>query len=216
MKKKTFYYNDYWDQHNLNPKEDPTTARRLNLLIRTLKKYLPTENTSILDAGCGSGYFSNFLKKEDYQTVGLDLSENAIKKARDLYLGIDFKLCSLEDKLPFKDSEFNAVWSSEVIEHIYDIYNYFREVNRILKPGGLFIFTTPYHILIKNLGIILFNFDKHFCNIEGGHIRFFSGRCLKKLLKRFDFQIIEKKYIGRIWPFSKSIYIVGKKISNNL
>jgi len=106
---------------------------------------------------------------------------------------------------------FDVVWSTEVIEHIYYIHNYLFEMNRILKLDGLFIMTTPYHGLIKNLAIVLFGFEKHFCNFLGGHIRFFSNKCLRRLFKKFGFEIIEKQYIGRIWPISKSVYIVGRK-----
>jgi len=75
--------------------------------------------------------------------------------------------------LLFNDKSFDVAWSTEVIEHIYYIHNYLFEINRILKLGGIFIITTPYHGLIKNFSIVLFGFDKHFCNIRGGILDFF-------------------------------------------
>lgn len=36
---------------------------------------------------------------------------------------------------------------------------------------------------------------RHFCNFRGGHIRFFSNKCLETLFEKFGFRIIEKKYI---------------------
>jgi len=206
------FYEDYWDRDKAAPEKDPTTHQRAHLLLSSLRKQLGGNTISVLDAGCGHGYFSNLLGEKGYRPVGIDISDKAIEKATSLYSGIDFKVCSLENRLPFEDKTFDVVWSTEVIEHIYDVYTYLHEMNRVLKPNGLFIITTPYYGLIKNLAIIAFGFDKHFCNIEGGHIQFFSAGCLKSLFKRFGFEIIEKNYIGRIRPLSKSIYMVGRKI----
>ena len=206
------FYEGYWDHDKAAPEKDPTTKYRADLLLSTLRKQMFGGTISVLDAGCGHGYFTNLLREEGYHTIGIDISDKAIEKARGLYPGIDFKVCSLENRLPFEDETFDVIWSTEVIEHIFDVYTYLQEVNRALKPNGFFIITTPYHGLIKNLAIVLFGFDKHFCNIEGGHIRFFSSRCLKRLFERFSFEVIEKKYIGRIWPICKSIFLVGKKL----
>lgn len=206
------FYEDYWDRDKAAPEEDPTSNQRTRFLLRTLKKQMVGNTISVLDAGCGHGYFTYFLKKKGYHVVGVDISYKAIEKARASCPEIEFKVCSLSDRLPFENNTFDVVWSTEVIEHIYDVYTYIREINRVLKPKGLFVLTTPYHGLIKNLAIALFSYDKHFCNIEGGHIRFFSNRCLEGLFERFGFKVIEKKYIGRVWPVSKSIYIVGRKL----
>lgn len=208
------FYEDYWNCDRPIPEKDSTTIQRVHLLLKTLRKQKFKKEISILDAGCGQGYFCNLFNNKKYHVVGVDISNNAIKKAKTLYPEINFKVCSLEDRLPFNDKSFDVAWSTEVIEHIYYVYNYLHEINRILKPKGVFIITTPYHGLIKNFAIVLFGFDKHFCNIGGGHIRFFSNKCLEKLFNRFGFKIIEKKYIGRTWPFSKSIYVVGEKIKD--
>jgi len=214
MKNHKEFYEEYWGYDKATPEKDPTTIQRGHLLINTLKKQKFGKDIFILDAGCGNGYFAYFLENKGYHTIGIDISNKAIKKAKALYPGIKFKVCSLEDKLFFEDKIFNVVWSTEVIEHIYYIHNYLFEINRILKLGGLFIITTPYHGLLKNLAIVLFGFDRHFCNIRGGHIRFFSNKCLDRWFDEFGFKIIEKKYIGRFWPVSKSFYIVGRKIKD--
>ena len=208
------FYEEYWGYDKATPEKDPTTIQRGHLLINTLKKQKFGKDIFILDAGCGNGYFAYFLENKGYHTIGIDISNKAIEKAKALYPRIKFKVCSLEDKLFFKDKMLDMVWSTEVIEHIYYIHNYLFEINRILKLGGLFIITTPYHGLLKNLAIVLFGFDRHFCNIRGGHIRFFSNKCLNGLFRKFGFEIIEKKYIGRIWPMSKSVYMVGRKIKD--
>ncbi len=209
------FYEDFWNCDKPIPEKDPLTTQRASLLLRSLEKQKFKEKITILDAGCGQGYFCNLLNTKKYNVTGVDISNNAIKKAKTLYPEINFKVCSLEDRLPFNNSSFDVVWSTEVIEHIFYVYNYLHEINRILKQNGIFVITTPYHGLIKNLAIVLFGFDRHFCNIRGGHIRFFSNKYLEILFKKFGFEIIEKEYIGRIWPISKSIYMVGRKIKDD-
>ena len=125
----------------------------------------------------------------------------------------DCKFYKIEDgeNLPLENNSIDFVFSSEVIEHIYDIENAFLEISRILKPGGKLLLTTPYHGLIKNLLIVLFAFDKHF-NPAGSHIRFFSKKSLFGLLNKFGFSVIKYGYYGRFYPVSHSIYVLAKKI----
>ena len=204
------FYERYWNKE-APPENDPTTPERIRLLQTTFNR-LNIKKGKILDAGCGSGYFCKLFKNMEFEVCGIDISENAIKKAKSLYPEIEFKISVLDDRIPYPDNSFEIVWSSEVIEHIFCVYEYLTEINRVLKTKGYYILTTPYHGLIKNMLIVLFGFDKHFCNIEGGHIRFFTNKYLYRLLYRFGFEVIESIYIGRIPPIAKSVYIVSRKV----
>ena len=196
------FYESYWDHDKAAPEKDPTTNQRACLLLRTLKRQMLEGSISILDAGCGHGYFTNLLSEKGYHTVGIDISNKAIAKARGLYPGIDFKVCSLENRLPFEDKTFDVVWSTEVIEHIYDVYSYLRGMNRVLKLNGLFIITTPYHGLIKNLAIVLFGFDKHFCNIEGGIFGSFRQDVLRDYLRGLVSQLLKSNMLDGFAQFA--------------
>lgn len=94
----------------------------------------------ILDVGCGS--YPYFLTSTDFkEKYGIDpsLSSSAIK-------GIDVKKLDVtKQKLPFKDSFFEAVTMLAVFEHLeYDRLNFvLREIKRVLRKGGLLIITTP-------------------------------------------------------------------------
>jgi SAM-dependent methyltransferase len=200
----------YWERpKNAIPTKDPTTPYRLQLLFNTLKNIRSVKK--VLDAGCGSGFFTNAIKKAGYEAVGIDISENVVTEAREVYKDIEF-VCNLVDApWPFENDSFDVIFSTEVIEHVFGTYEMFSEMNRVLKQGGVLILTTPYHGLIKNLLIVLFGFDRHFNNIEGGHIRFFTKKSLTGILKKFGFEVIETRYMGRIRPVAKSIYMVARK-----
>jgi len=206
------FYEQYWlIPEDALPEKDPTINERLRLLLKTLNA-VDSYGKFVLDAGCGTGYFGGKLREKGFTVVGMDISFKAIKRASELYPKVHFIINSLDDIFPFKDEEFDIIFSNETIEHVYGTYKMFSEMNRVLKRGGHLILTTPYHGRVKNLLIALFRFDKHFNNIEGGHIRFFTDNFLIKVFNNFGFNVIEARHIGRIRPIAKSVYIVGRKI----
>jgi len=95
----------------------------------------------ILDLGCGDGFFASILfgSKVD---AGIDIDQNEVNKA--LSLGIYKKLYAINaKKMPFTSKKFNTVFSNCVMEHIKPLDGVLREVSRVLKRGGMFIFTVP-------------------------------------------------------------------------
>ena len=174
------FYEKYWSDNKNGYLSD------FDLKWPKLKKFISLERGAVIvDFGCGNGRVIQEMKKINPQAeyIGLDVSEMALKSAAAILP--DCKFYKIEDgeNLPLENNSIDFVFSSEVIEHIYDIENAFLEISRILKPGGKLLLTTPYHGLIKNLLIVLFAFDKHF-NPAGSHIRFFSKKSLFSLLKK--------------------------------
>ena len=95
----------------------------------------------ILDLGCGDGHFAQatFTAPLD---VGIDPSPQAIAEAARRGMHRELKVLD-SNKMPFADGTFATVLSNSVVEHIPDIDATLRETHRILKPGGIFVFTTP-------------------------------------------------------------------------
>jgi malonyl-CoA O-methyltransferase len=100
----------------------------------------------ILDAGSGTGaaipaLFENYRKA---QVVALDLSENMLNRCA-RHGGL-FRaphcVCADIEKLPISDDSFDLVFSSLSMQWCNDLDAVFKEVRRVLKPGGLFVFTT--------------------------------------------------------------------------
>ena len=100
---------------------------------------------TILDAACGSGYGSNYLREQGARMViGGDASQEAIEYATKHYAkdGLEFRLLDVQ-KLPFPDKYFDAIVSFETIEHLPRIEDFFSECRRVLKDNGMLICSTP-------------------------------------------------------------------------
>ena len=111
-------------------------SRRLE--IRHIEKALNLQNDdTVLDVGCGDGYWSNYFSRKCHFLAGIDPFEADLSKAKlHAYRNTEFQLATAE-KLPFPDGRFMKVFGVCVFEHFYDDVAAFKEMNRILKPGGI-------------------------------------------------------------------------------
>lgn len=200
------YYESYWD----NPQDysDPTTPQRQALLAKVLPKV--PKGGLILDVGCGRGEFCDYFVKQGYEAEGTDLSKAAIDFARKTYPSATFHACLVEDLIPTRAGTFDMIFSSEVIEHLFDVGTYLMAMNHLLKPGGLLVLTTPYHGLVKNIVIDLLNYAGHY-DPMGQHIRFFDTKSMERCLRTFEFTPMHWWGYGRPWPMWKSFFVVATK-----
>jgi 2-polyprenyl-3-methyl-5-hydroxy-6-metoxy-1,4-benzoquinol methylase len=164
----------------------------------------------VLDFGCNMGAASKALAASGHRVVGVDISEPAVLVARSRVPTARFEVIDSESSLPFQDASFDVCFSTEVIEHLFDVRGFVREICRVLVPGGLFLITTPYHGWLKNLLIITGNFDRHF-SPTGGHIRFFSRKSLSTCLDANGFRVESVRGLGRYWPIWKTIFVAARK-----
>jgi SAM-dependent methyltransferase len=99
----------------------------------------------VLDYGCGSGYGTRLLSDFAKQAIGVDISERVIDYCNRQYSAKNllFKNISPDYSLPFEANFFDVIVSSQVIEHIPDVYRYLFELKRVLKDQGILFLTTP-------------------------------------------------------------------------
>jgi ubiquinone/menaquinone biosynthesis C-methylase UbiE len=99
-----------------------------------------------LDLGSGSGAISELLYKNHHrEMIAIDASELCISATKSR--GIPAFIMDAQD-LTFEDSTFDFVVSLDVLEHVTDPLAMLREVCRVLKPNGQFLFTVPAHMFL--------------------------------------------------------------------
>jgi ubiquinone/menaquinone biosynthesis C-methylase UbiE len=125
---------DYDNDHVLGTVSQP---KSVNLLTTRLKD----KNAEIIDVGCGTGLVGESLKAKDFIYFdGIDISEDMLSIAkyrgyRNLFLG------SLNKQLPLLDNKYDAAMCVGVFTHGHVSSDGFKELCRIVKPGGYICFT---------------------------------------------------------------------------
>jgi len=97
----------------------------------------------VLELGCGTGNDAARLAREGYFLTAIDLSTEAIERARNRFgSGIDFRVADMAKPLPFQDGSFDAVMSNVALHMFPDRVTraVFAEVARVVAQGGLFLF----------------------------------------------------------------------------
>lgn len=137
--------------------------RKLNAFIHSGLEGVP-DGARILDAGCGLSIWVSPELRKRWVIAGVDAQSASIEACQAVYQGQEYRLGDLY-ALDYPDQSFAAVVMREVIEHVRHPELAVREVQRVLKPGGRFVLTTP-------------NYDSLLLrSIEQTYNRFFGGPC---------------------------------------
>lgn len=144
----------------------------------------------ILDLGCGEGRHALFAYHfADVESVGVDLCYEDVHttslKFRDFEEPENgrksLQLCVADaGQLPFSDASFDRVICSEVLEHIPDYQAVLGEINRVLKPGGIFVASVPRFGPEQ----VCWWLSDDYHEVEGGHVRIFRRRELQRAIEK--------------------------------
>jgi len=137
----------------------------------------------ILEAGCGEGVFTSFIRKEfpKARIDAFDLEDVVIKKAVESFCGLDINFYTASIYETEEDDDcVPLVCCSEVLEHLENPVKALRELRRI---GSSYIFlSVPREPIWRMLNMCRFKYLKDFGNTPG-HINHFSKRGFLKLIE---------------------------------
>lgn len=155
---------------------------------RIVLSYLEQRH-SVLDIGCGSSRIILDLPR----AVGLDILQRKLRWVR-ARGGLAVRATCLQ--LPFPDESFDAVISSEVIEHLPDVPAVFDEMDRVLRPGGMLVVGTP------DYGRPLWwAIEWVYGKLLPGayadeHITHFTRETLAARLRQYGYEVLDCRYVG--------------------
>ena len=148
----------------------------------------------VLDLGCGEGrHVISAYVEAQVHSIGVDLSLDDLRTTQEKFRDFaepdnDSKSFSLSSanalELPFADDTFDKVICSEVLEHIPDYQGALQEVERVLKPGGLFCASVPRRWPER----ICWALSEEYHNTPGGHIRIFRASELRRDIEQLGFE----------------------------
>jgi len=204
--------------------------KRLQFITKVLRERLP-EGAQVLDVGCGNGIISRSLGKEGFHVKGIDVSDKAIAKARQLNTSpnVSFDVISAE-KLVAGGERYHAVICSEVLEHLNKPEYLVKVLYEVLHPNAFLIVTVPNGkgpretfvtkpvIALQKKNNWLWRFVKKMKAAMGysgstvqsdaddlTHVQFFTRRSLKELAEKNNFEIVsfgKTNFIEDVFPFS--------------
>jgi ubiquinone/menaquinone biosynthesis C-methylase UbiE len=97
-----------------------------------------------LDLGCGTGALTLRLAESGYEVTGVDISAQMLGQLARRAKNLNVSLVEADIfSLPFADSSFDAAVSRWVLPHFSDWTAALREVSRVVRPGGVFVFDFP-------------------------------------------------------------------------
>lgn len=135
-----------------NTSEGEQLSRRLSSAF-SLAEVKP--GMILLDVGCGRGEILRHAAQLgadaygiDYATVAVNMSQHVIESVDNVMPGRTAVMQSDAKKLPFPDASFDRVLMFDVVEHLYpwELQQALTEVDRVLKPDGMFIVHTAPNI----------------------------------------------------------------------
>jgi len=170
---------DHYKKYPRSTEISPITLRRYNELLDGFEKYKKTGK--ILDIGCDVGHFLREAQKRGWEVYGTEYTDEPIKKCR--AYGIHMNKGKL-DPTWYNRGMFDIVTSFEVIEHIYNPVEEVRNINMVLREGGLFYLTTPNFNSLERY----FLKSKYTIIQYPDHLSYYTRNTLNYLLKRNGFK----------------------------
>lgn len=146
----------WWDErgefyalHSMNRLRIPLIRDALVDRYQLLPTKFPLKDKYILDVGSGGGIVSEPLARLGARIVGIDMVEENIRVAQthlmedsEIMERIQYIHGAIEDLVLLEGGKFDAVISSEVVEHVSDVGTFISSCCKLLKPGGSLFITT--------------------------------------------------------------------------
>lgn len=161
-------------------------VERLDLIEEHLEE---GQDKSLLDIGCGTGWFLECAKERGFDIAGFDLGTEVAAWTADR-LGIPVWSSSL-DEIP-DDRKFSVMTAFDVLEHTLDPVGWLQSVKAFLKPGGMMLLYVPH---FDSLSVQVMR-DKSSLVTPLEHILFFTKKAMQTLADRVGFEMTYFKTRG--------------------
>ena len=185
------YDEDYFDGAGFDPVfHGDTAAKRgdAELLLASLRKLLGDSATTLLEVGGGGALLSELAPRYGFHATMCDTSTAAVRRAR--ARGITAYQSGPDGAvLDHALGTFDAVVALEVVEHVYSPMAFHKRIFQLLRPGGIYAYTTGNVEETRIHGARWGYFA-----VPEGHIHFFSPATITRYLREAGFRSLVDPY----------------------
>lgn len=181
--------------------DELSTQFAKNLYLSVLHKI--TKEGRVLELGCGGGgALANLVKNRNKLLTVSDISFMAVHKSVNKSNGLQ-GLQMNSESLPIQSGAISCVYSTEMLEHVPNPEAVIREVSRILKQGGIFVFSIPCGSSTFVEDFVVPILKGIICKIARlpppmsyrGHVHIFTEKSICMLAEKYNFEVIDKRFI---------------------
>jgi len=150
-----------------------------------VRAHLPPGAGRVVDLGCGIGSLFDAIGTS--RAIGVDHQPSGLPHTRSRFPLVPL-VCGGAERLPFADASLDGLTLQHVVEHLAETRRVFRELHRVLRPGGVLLLLTP---------------NAEFCDPsvfeDPTHVHIFNRRDLPNGLRDVGFDIVNLRTIGLPW-----------------
>jgi SAM-dependent methyltransferase len=155
--------------------------------------HVPPGARSILDLGCGTGFFLAELEEHHPGSVGLDISHDMLKVS-DQYVPNARLVTGDAERLPFHPGSFDTVFCKGSLHHTRDHVGFLANCREVLGERGVLIMSEPCNDnpAIRLARAVLYRKSKHFDEGDQG----FTRKGIVSLCEQAGFEVVKVKKYG--------------------
>jgi 2-polyprenyl-3-methyl-5-hydroxy-6-metoxy-1,4-benzoquinol methylase len=166
--------------------------------------YLPATATSVLDVGCSSGAFGSEVRKHGCVTrlIGLEPNEEAAELARSVYDEVVGGRFPDEIRQLPAGERYDAIYFNDVLEHMQNPELALAAVPALLTTTGVIIASIPNIRHVSVLAQLIVRDEWRYKEsgiLDATHLRFFTGRSIRRLFEDGGWEIERFEGINRVW-----------------
>ena len=186
-------------------RKQASKLRRARGRVRYLSKAMTggPRGRLFLDVGCSGGFMTQAALEAGFTAWGIDPDGDAVAHAEEHYPGPTYRVCGLADFAANSELQFNAVYCSEVLEHVADANAFVGAIASLMAAGGVLYLTTP-DIGHWRRPKKLADWDVF---TPPHHCLFFSEANLRQLLSRHGLEIYHRQ-----WAFKPGLKVLARKL----
>lgn len=143
--------------------DEQTDAPHSQFNRKFVRQFVPNvQELDVLDAGCGNGWYSRYFAGRGANVSACDGARGMLEIARRDYPQQRFDEVNLLVPWPYEDTSFDLVFSNLVLMDLPELDNFISETVRVLKPGGMFVFSIVHPCFFRTNWLVDANRQPHY------------------------------------------------------